>query len=184
MPGHPPPESELGRTLARNIRDLSEARAEFARRRTGQERVADAIARFSGTMAFAYAHAALLVAWVVVNLGLLAPLGVRPFDPFPFGLLAAIVSVEAVFLTSFVLINQNRMAALDARRAELSVQVDLLAEHEVTRAVRLADAIARRLDVPVARPDDLEEAKRDVDPTAVLAALERASDDGPPDPRP
>ena len=69
------------------------------------DRVADAIARFSGSMTFVYLHVAWFTGWIVLNLVLR-----RPFDPFPFGLLTLIVSLEAIFLSTFVLIVQNRQA--------------------------------------------------------------------------
>jgi uncharacterized membrane protein len=69
------------------------------------------------------------------------------FDPFPFGLLTLVVSLEAIFLSTFVLISQNRAASLAEMRSDLDLQIDLLAEHEVTQLLRMVTAIARKLDV-------------------------------------
>ena len=77
--------------------------------------------------------------------------GLRPFDPFPFVMLAMAASVEAIFLSTFVLISQNRMAELADKRADLDLQINLLSEHEITRLVKLLDAVAKRLGIPTTR---------------------------------
>ena len=97
---------ELGGVLARNIEALLEARAAFDRRRGLQQRIADAITGFTGSMPFVYAHALVFGFWLLANLKVVP--GVRPWDPFPFVMLAMIASVEAIFLSTFVLISQNR----------------------------------------------------------------------------
>jgi uncharacterized membrane protein len=83
-----------------------------------------------------------------------------------------IASVEAIFLSTFILITQNRMAAAADRRAELDVQMSLLAEAEITKLVELVSEIARRMDVPAAEQEQLEEMKQQVAPEAVLDAIE------------
>jgi uncharacterized membrane protein len=95
---------------------------------------------------------------------------VQPFDP-SFVVLAMLASVEAIFLTSFVLISQNRMAQTAEKQADLDLQINLLAEHEITRLVSLTRAIAQRLDVEVPTRD-LAEAERDVAAEKVLDAIE------------
>ncbi len=88
--------------------------------------------------------------------------------------LAMIASVEAIFLSTFILITQNRMAAQADRRAELDLQVSLLPEAEITKLVALVSEIAARMEVPDAREEDIEEMKRLVQPEAVLDAIEEA----------
>jgi len=85
-----------------------------------------------------------------------------------------IASVEAIFLSTFILITQNRMAAAADRRAELDVQISLLAEAEITKLVQLVSEIAARMDVPDARQREIEEMKQLVQPEAVLDAIEEA----------
>ena len=87
---------------------------------------------------------------------------------------AMIASVEAIFLSTFILITQNRMAAQADRRAELDLQVSLLPEAEITKLVALVSEIAARMEVPDAREEDIEEMKRLVQPEAVLDAIEEA----------
>jgi uncharacterized membrane protein len=163
-------ESELTGIVQRNIRALVEARREVDRKRSRQDRVADAITAFTGSMLFVYLHAALFGGWILVNTGVL-PL-VEPFDPFPFVMLAMAASVEAIFLSTFVLISQNRMARLADERAELDLQVSLLAEHEVTRLLQMLEGVARK--VGAAIPEGAEELKRDVQPERVLKAIQEA----------
>ena len=129
--------------------------------------IADAVTRFAGSMRFVYIHLVLFGLWVVVNLGWL-PL--PRFDP-TFVVLAMFASVEAIFLSTFVLITQNRSAAQADRRAKLDLQINLLAEHEITRLISLAKAIADRLGVEEAADPELDELERDVAPEAVLQEL-------------
>jgi uncharacterized membrane protein len=157
----------LNTSLRRNIEALHRRRDEEEARASTEERLARAITRFSGHMRFVYLHLAIYGCWIVANLGWIA--GVRPWDP-TFVVLAMIASVEAIFLSTFVLISQNRMAVESERRAALDLQINLLAEHEVTRLMALVSAIADRLGVD--SPDEIQELKRDVAPEAVLDAIE------------
>jgi len=160
---------QFGQVLARNITNLVEMRQRAARERSTQDRIADAITGFTGSMTFVALHAVLFGVWILVNLGLM-PL-VQPFDP-TFVLLAMVTSVEAIFLSTFVLISQNRMTVGADKRAELDLQISLLAEHEVSQAVALLDAIAERFGVKHGPDAAIEEAKQDVNPVAVMEAIE------------
>ncbi len=127
-------------------------------------------------MRFVWIHALLFGGWIIWNLGLIPSLPV--FDP-SFVILAMAASVEAIFLSTFVLISQNRMQALAEKRAELDVQISLLAEHEVTQIMTLLDAVARKLGVDTQLDPEIEDVKQDVDPSAVLKAIaQRQSSDG------
>src|SRR5690348_11718119 len=100
----PPSMGQFSRVLDRNISELLASRREEARRRTVQERVSDAITRFTGSLGFVYIHALFFGCWIVWNLGWIS--GLAPFDP-SFVVLAMFASVEAIFLSTFVLISQN-----------------------------------------------------------------------------
>ncbi|QAY76154.1 DUF1003 domain-containing protein [Sphingosinicella sp. BN140058] len=168
-PTVPPPEpSSLNTALARNIEALRRRRADEEASASTQERVAGAITRFTGSMRFVYLHAAAYGFWIVANLGWVP--GVPRWDA-TFVVLAMMASVEAIFLSTFILISQNRMSAISEKRAELDLQISLLAEHEVTKLVEMVSAIADRLGV--SSGGDVEELKRNVAPEAVLDALER-----------
>src|ERR1035438_8782833 len=95
---------------------------EALERRSSAERLADAVGVFAGSLLFIALHLGLVIVWLVVNSGAIP--GVRPFDPHPFSLLGVIVAVEAVILSSFILMRQNRMMRRGERRDHLNLQVD------------------------------------------------------------
>ena len=161
----------LNSSLLRNIEVLRRRREEEEASAGTEERIARAITRFSGSMRFVYAHLAIYCGWIAANLGTVP--GVRPWDP-TFVVLAMIASVEAIFLSTFILITQNRMAAAADRRAELDLQVSLLAEAEITKLVELVSEIAARMEVPAARQGEIDEMKQLVQPELVLDAIEEA----------
>src|SRR5206468_7813251 len=164
-------EETLNSALRRNIEVLRRRRAEEDARANAEERIARAITRFSGSMRFVYLHLLLYGGWIALNLGWIGPL--RPWDP-SFVVLAMVASVEAIFLSTFILITQNRMAAAADRRAELDVQISLLAEAEITKLVEMVSEIADRMDVPLANEEDVQEMKERVQPEVVLDAIEEA----------
>ncbi len=174
-PTYPPPQPPgLSPVLERNIRALRLRRKREEREASAEEWVAEAITRFTGSMRFVYLHLALFGSWIAANLGWLP--GVPAWDP-SFVVLAMIASVEAIFLSTFVLISQNRMAAAADKRADLDLQVSLLAEHEVTTLATLVSGIADRLGVETEADAELDEISQDVAPGAVLDEIE-ASEPG------
>ncbi|TKT54572.1 DUF1003 domain-containing protein [Rhizobium sp. LC145] len=158
----------LSGTLDRNIQALLDRRAQNVREASLEERIADRITRFAGSMTFVYLHVAIFGFWILVNLGFLPFVPV--FDP-SLVILAMVASVEAIFLSTFVLISQNRMAAADDERADLNLQISLLHEHETTRLIALVSSLARKLGVDV--DEDIDELKHDVLPEKVLDKIER-----------
>jgi uncharacterized membrane protein len=165
----PPRRHSLNSALARNIEALRERERLERGRARFHERLAERITRFTGSIAFVYVHLALYGFWIIANLGWIGP--VEPWDP-SFVVLAMVASVEAIFLSTFVLISQNRMAEESERRATLDLQINLLAEHEVTKVMTLVCAIAEKLGVENPVPDEIQELKRDVAPEHVLDAIE------------
>lgn len=118
-----------------NVQTIAQTEYRALHRRSLVERISDAAARAAGSSASLLFHAVLFAAWLAVNTRLVP--GVPPFDPFPFGLLTTIVSLEAIFLALFILISQNRMSRQAERREHLDLQINLLAEQESTMALRL-----------------------------------------------
>jgi uncharacterized membrane protein len=159
----------LNSALRRNIDALRRRRAEEEAHAGFEERLASAITRFSGSMYFVYVHAAVYGFWIVANLGWIP--SIQPWDR-TFVILAMVASVEAIFLSTFILITQNRMAATADRRAELDLQVSLLAEAEITKLVELVSMIAEKMDLPATEQHEIEEMKQRVAPEAVLDAIE------------
>lgn len=167
-----PPSAELGMasTLRANIAALSERRRRDRADASAGDRIADRVSRFAGSMVFVYLHLGLYGGWIAANAGLVP--GMRPWDA-SFVVLAMMASVEAIFLSTFILISQNRMAAAADKRADLDLHITLLTEHELTKLAQLVDRIAARLDVASAVDPEFQETKRTVEPVRVLDALER-----------
>jgi uncharacterized membrane protein len=161
----------MNEVLARNIRTLLEKRRAEERKASFEHKLADAITRFTGSMPFVYLHAVFVGCWILINLGWI---GLRPFDP-SFVILAMIASVEAIFLSTFILISQNRMSAIVERRADLDLHISLLAEHEITRILQLLSQVATRVGIHEGDSPELSELKRDVAPEKVLDRIEEQS---------
>jgi uncharacterized membrane protein len=152
----------------RNIHALLERRRAEEARVSPEVRFADRVTAFTGSMTFVYLHLVLFGAWIIFNLPWL-PL--PKFDP-NFIILAMFASVEAIFLSTFVLITQNRMAERAAKRSDLDLQISLLAEHEVTQLITLVKAIAERLEIAIAQKEELTELEKDVAPEKVLDLID------------
>jgi uncharacterized membrane protein len=160
---------DMAGLIERNIGALVERRRQERAKTSLEDKVADAITGFAGSMKFVYLHLLLYGAWIAINLGWIPP--VPRFDP-TFVILAMVASVEAIFISTFVLVSQNRMAALADQRADLDLQISLLSEHEITRLVTLVAEIARRMDVPAASNPELHELAKDVAPEQVLDRMQ------------
>ncbi len=113
--------------------------------RSREDRIAGVITDFAGSMKFVYLHTLWFGVWIVVNAGLLivAGLGLAPFDPFPFGLLTLIVSLEAIFLSTFVMLAQNRLSAVADARAQADYEVNVRAEAEVAKLLHLVESLVQ-----------------------------------------
>jgi uncharacterized membrane protein len=166
-PMHEPPPG-MARVVENNIRALLARHHQEERHVDWQDRLAGRITFFTGSMRFVCLHLVLFGLWIVVNLpGVPLP----HFDPTYVGL-AMVASVEAIFLSTFILITQNRMAAQAQKHADLDLQITLLAEHEITRLIILTDAIAEHLGIKPVQDAELEELAQDVAPERVLDTME------------
>lgn len=166
--------------IRKNIAATLDMQEREVARRTIQDRVADAITNFFGSMAFVYIHVVWFGLWVLLNLGLVHIPHVSGFDPFPFGLLTMVVSLEAIFLSTFVLISQNRMARLSEKRTELDLQVNMLAEQKAAKTLEMLDELTRQLDqmgrrFNFQRDPEVEALKRSPEPHEVLAVIDEAA---------
>src|SRR6202158_6444583 len=130
-----------------NIDAIAKLEHDALDRRTATERVSDVITKLVGNMGFLLAHLILISSWSLVNLHVIP--GLKAFDPFPFGVLALVVSSESVFLTIFVLISQNRMARQSERRSHLDLQVGMLAEQELTMMLQMLQKLCHHTGVDV-----------------------------------
>lgn len=161
---------ELSKVIERNIRTIIDLHNKAQSERNLQDRIADVITDFSGRMVFAYIHVIWFSVWIFLNSGLF---GMAPFDPFPYGLLTMIVSLEAIFLSTFILISQNRQDKENDRRADLALHIGLLNEHEVTRVLQMLDAIQEKLGIIDHANSDLADLEMETKPEDVLAEIER-----------
>jgi len=160
----------LSKVIERNIRTIIHLRTKAARERSLQSRIADAITSFSGRMIFAYVHILWFGVWILLNTG---RFGVRIFDPFPYGLLTMVVSLEAIFLSTFVLISQNRLSEETERRADLDLHIGLLTEHELTRVLQMLDAIQDKMGIVDHANSELADLEMETKPEDVLAEIAR-----------
>lgn len=163
----------MSERLAANIEALAERRRRDRLTAPRSTRIAARITAFAGSMAFVLLHALFFGFWIIANLGLVP--GLEPWDE-SFVMLAMQASVEAIFLSTFVLINQNRQAAQADRRADLDLQVGLLAEDELSKLAKVVGRIAEKLEVPVEH-EVFHEIEKDVDPEQVLDAIGRCDPD-------
>jgi uncharacterized membrane protein len=130
-----------------NIDAIAKLENDALNRRTPTERVSDIITKIVGNVGFLLAQLILISGWSLVNLHLIPV--VKAFDPFPFGVLALIVSSESVFLTIFVLISQSRMARQSERRSHLDLQVGMLSEQELTTILQMLQKLCQHMGVNV-----------------------------------
>lgn len=147
MTRNKPPHQEPANPTRLNIEAIAKLEHEALDRRTVTERASDAIVKFIGSVAFLLLQLLLALTWSAINLNVIP--GVKPFDPFPFGILALVISSESVLLTIFVLISQNRMTRQADRRAHLDLQVGMLAEQELTAMLQLQHKICKHLGIDV-----------------------------------
>ena len=128
-----------------NIGKIVHLEAENERLVTAPSRYFGAVGRFAGTPVFIVTHLACVALWMIVNSG--AVPGLSVFDPFPFVFLGVLLAIEAVLLTSFVLIRQNHMSAIADQRSHLDLQINLLAEKEATKIIQLLQRMSRHMGI-------------------------------------
>jgi uncharacterized membrane protein len=162
------PSEPLAAPAKKNIAAIARVEQTLARRGSPVERVGDWVAHFFGSLWFIAAHAAAIAGWVWWNAR--RPADAPGFDPYPFPLLGLVVGVEFIVLTAFVLMNQAAQARRQEHWGHLTLQVDLLAEQEMTKVLQTLDLVCRKLGVepPSADPEAGELAR----PTQVAALAE------------
>lgn len=124
-----------------NIRAMRKLEELALAKRTVADRIAEFVARFCGSITFVWIHVAIFTLWILWNT---LPL-LHHFDPYPFTFLTLCVSLEAIFLSSFILISQNYEMRVTERRNQLDLQINLLSEQENTKMLKLLDSIARKV---------------------------------------
>jgi uncharacterized membrane protein len=164
--------SNIDLETKKNISKIIEIEVAQKGTRTAGERIAEAIAAFCGSMTFVWVHVLWFGTWIIVN-----AIPGRAFDPFPYTFLTLVVSLEAIFLSTFILISQNHDTRMTERRNHLDLQINLLAEQESTKTLELLRLVARKVGVEDNDPAmDILTAEMEPDKLAeqILEATEEA----------
>jgi len=161
-------ESLMAGLVEKNITALVNRQIKEEKEKPFEEKIAERIGRFTGNLAFVYTHAVIFGMWIIWNMGWL---GLKPFDP-DFSVLQLVTQVEAIFLTTFILMSQNSLDAQADKRADLDLQVSLISEHEITRLIAMVKDIAQKLGVEEAKNPEIEELSKDVVPEKLMDTLE------------
>ena len=164
--------SDNSKQTQSHIDSIARQEYEFLEQRTLSERVGDRIAGFAGSMSFVLIHVLLVLSWVLINVNQVS--WISRFDPYPFSLLGMIVAVEAVVLSSFILMRQNRMTKRAERRDHLNLQIDLIAEKEITKLLQMVHAICDDMGLKqIAEDQELKEFSQE---TSVETLTQRLDD--------
>ncbi len=155
-----------------DIDSIARQELEFLEKRTLSERAGDRVAALAGSLVFVLIHVLLVLTWILINVQ--GVRGIPRFDPYPFSLLGMTVSVEAVVLSSFILMRQNRMSKRAERRDHLNLQVDLISEKEITKLLQMVRAICERMGLNQVADD--KELKEFSQATSVETLTQRLED--------
>jgi uncharacterized membrane protein len=156
----------------KNIEAVVRLEQESMLQRSLGERFSDAFTRVMGSMSFVVFHFLLFASWFLINLGLTP---IRPFDPFPFGILTLIVSAEGVILAIFVLVSQNRMSRQANQRAHLNLQISLLAEQETTKLLQRVQSLLDHFGVKTTALDqEVEKLSQETHVEALVSELQKS----------
>ena len=161
---------EVKTTRARQ-RVIHSIEARLNERRTMTEKLADDLVRFLGNFRFALVNLLFFVSWIAINLGYVP--GVQAFDSPPFIMLINIVSLEAIFLSIFVLISQNREAKISDLREEIDLQVNMIAEREITKIIHLISFLMKHMNIPYEKDPELKRMMKPLDTEEIRKELER-----------
>lgn len=161
----------------KNVDKIIEIEKEHKQNRTVGEKISEGIAAFCGSMVFVYVHVLWFGAWIILNST------TYRFDPFPYTFLTLVVSLEAIFLSTFILISQNHETQLSERRNHLDLQINMLAEQENTKMLELLGLIAEKVGVAASDPA-MEILTEEVDPKTLVEQIMQATASGTEDDSP
>ena len=159
--------SSVEELTEQNVYKVSQLEELARRRRTSADRIAEAIANFCGSMTFVGVHVVWFSGWILLNV---IP-GVPHFDPFPFTFLTLVVSLEAIFLSTFILISQNLETRISERRSHLDLQLNILSEQENTKMITLLLAIADKVGADLSRDPHLEALSEETMPETLVEQI-------------
>jgi len=148
------PHPRISGSAKGNIESIAQIEQAFMRQRSGVDRVGETISRYAGSIGFAVAHICAVSGWMAINAGLTA---FDPFDPYPYSFLGVLVALEAVFLSTFVLMTQKRQARQAEHWAHLNLQIGLLSEQETTKMLQMLTLVCNRVGVKTSQDIELKE---------------------------
>jgi uncharacterized membrane protein len=162
----------------RNIETVLKLEAAAREQRNPTDRVAEVIARFCGSMTFVWVHVVWFGGWIVFNV---LP-GIKHIDPFPFTFLTLVVSLEAIFLSTFILISQNHDSRVSEKRNHLDLQINLLSEQENTKMLTILKQIAATIGADIAHDPHVSVLEESTHPEKLVEQLDQLADNesGPP----
>ena len=150
-----------------NVETVTRLEEEARKQRTPSDRVAEKIANFCGSMTFVWVHVVWFGGWILLNL---IP-GIRHVDPFPFTFLTLIVSLEAIFLSTFILISQNLDSRISERRSHLDLQLNLLSEQENTKMIVMLHAIAAKVGAELTQDPNIKALSEETQPERLIEQI-------------
>src|SRR5689334_12730387 len=151
-----------------NVETITSLEKAAREQRTTADRLAEKIAKFCGSMTFVWVHVIWFGGWILWNV---IP-GLRHVDPFPFTFLTLIVSLEAIFLSTFILISQNLETRLSERRSHLDLQLNMLSEQENTKMIAMLISIAEKVGADMDRDPKLEALTEETLPEELVEQIE------------
>lgn len=168
--------------VRRNAETVQDMQARLVEAESTVDHVADGISTFAGSTWFVIIHAIWFAIWILAGSGVVPIVGLSEFDPYPFSLLTLIVSLEAIFLSTFVLISQNKLAAASDRRSDLDLHINLLAEQKSAKTLELLGQITEQLNAManefrVSHDAELEALKESPEPADIVDILDATSND-------
>jgi uncharacterized membrane protein len=163
-----PEDRSVDQLTEQNVEAVSKLEEAARAQRTSTDRLAEAIANFCGSMTFVWVHVAWFGGWILINL---FP-GMPHIDPFPFTFLTLVVSLEAIFLSTFILISQNHDNRMSERRSHLDLQLNLLSEQENTKMIAMLQAIAAKVGVDLNQDPHLQALSQETEPERLVEQIE------------
>jgi uncharacterized membrane protein len=158
-----------------NVESMRRVEAQAMAKRTRADRMAAFVASFCGSMSFVWLHVLIFSTWLLMN----SWPGLSHFDPYPFTFLTLVVSLEAIFLSAFILISQNYELRISDRRNQLDLQINLLTEQENTKMLQLLEQIAAKVGIDVSADAELRFLKQVTHPEKLIAQIEQAQQEQP-----
>jgi uncharacterized membrane protein len=162
----------------KNVQSMRRVEEQALANRRGADRIAAFVASFCGSMSFVWLHVLWFGGWITLN----SWPGINHFDPLPFTFLTLVVSLEAIFLSAFILISQNYELRVSDRRNQLDLQINLLTEQENTKMIQLLEQIAEKVGVDVGDDPDLHLLKQMTQPEKLIAQIDQAQQGNPQEP--